>query len=222
MSQRQRVASKRFCSRGSIYDKNHINIVGLNCPFRHSAYHWPAKIQNNHCIIGDSIIKFLKITNQADIISYPGINIERLYWKIRLNKVRLGSYKVIVVHVGTNDIKECAISLIVSRLQKLVDTIRSKNKSAIIGISSILPKPCDSDDINDKIITVNRDIKRLCGPNSVHFIPSYRPYVGKDKQIKLELYAKDLLHLSYKGSVVLRNNLVGNIKSIQGGTCGKQ
>ena len=64
----------------------------------------------------------------------------------------------------------------------------------------ISQQPCDSDDINDKIIKVNRGIKRLCGPNSVHFIPSYRPYVGKDKQIKLGLYAKDLLHLSYESS----------------------
>ena len=57
----------------------------------------------------------------------------------------------------------------------------SVNKSAVIGVSSVLPKPCETTYQNDRIIALNREVKRLCSENKVHFIPSYRPFVDKDR-----------------------------------------
>ena len=82
-------AGKGYCLKSKTYDAKHIKAVGLHCPHRHSEYFWPARITSNHCIIGDSIIKILKIINQADVISYPGITIDRLYWKIKLGNLVL-------------------------------------------------------------------------------------------------------------------------------------
>ena len=90
-------SSKGYCTKSKVYDADHIKAVGYNCAYR------PAKIVHNHCITGDSIVNVLKTTNQANIISYPGITIDKLYWKIKLGKVQLNQYKVIVIHVGTND-----------------------------------------------------------------------------------------------------------------------
>ena len=108
-------SSKGYCTKSKVYDADHIKAVGFNCAYRHSEYHWPAKIVNNHCIIGDSIVKFLKTTNQADIISYPGTTIDKLYWKIKLGKVQLNQYKVIEIHVGTNDVRGNEISVIIKK-----------------------------------------------------------------------------------------------------------
>ena len=209
-------AGAGYCRRSRIYDAKHIETEGLNCPFRHSEYHWPATVANNHCIIGDSIVKFLKTTNQADVISFPGITIDRLYWKIKLGKVNLEQYKIIVIHVGTNDVKGNHLNVIVQKYLRLLEIVRYKNHSAGIGLSSVLPKPCETQVVNEKIILLNRDLKRISVTNNCHFIPSYRPFVGKQRQLNTELFAKDGLHLNFKGSVKLRNNLIGNIKSIQG------
>ena len=210
-------AGKGYCSRSKTYDTNHIKAVGLDCPYRHSEYYWPARITSNHCIIGDSIIKFLKITNQADVISYPGITIDRLYWKIKLGKINLNQYKVIVIHVGTNDVEGNHVNVIIEKYLRLLEIVRYRNNSAVIGVSSILPKPCVTQTENERIVLINRDLKRLSVANNFCFIPSYRPFVSKQKQFNIDLFARDKLHLSFKGSVTLRNNLVGNIKSIQGG-----
>ena len=173
-------------------------------------------MKNNHCIIGDSIVKFLKITNQADVLSFPGVNIDRLFWKIKLGKVNLSHYKVIVLHVETNDLTGSSVEEIVSSYSRLLDLVRSLNKAATVGVSSIIPKPCEPEKENLRIVQLNRELKKVCAKKGAYFIPSYRPFVVKNQQINTELYAKDKLHLNHKGSVKLRNNMVGNIKSLHG------
>jgi lysophospholipase L1-like esterase len=205
-----------LCIRSLIYNKQHIKEAGLNCPYKHTVYHWPAKQRSEHCIIGDSIIKFIKVTNLADVISEPGINIDRLAYKLRLRKWDISSYSVIVVHVGTNDVECNTPSEIIKKFQSLLEIIKQQNKQAKIAVSSILPKPCKPKCTNDKICIVNSDLKRLCTASKSHFIPSYRPFAKKLKQGSLDLFAIDRLHLSFKGAKCLRDNLVGNIKSIQG------
>ena len=209
-------SSKGYCSTSKIYDYKHIKSVGLNCPHRHGEYFWPARVKNNHCIIGDSIVKFLKITNQADVIAYPGITVDKLFWKIKLAQIDCKSYKIIVIHVGTNDLSGNDIKTILLKYKRLIKLVQSVNSSAVIGVSSILPKPCETEEENERIITLNREVKTLCSDHKVHFIPSYRPFVAKAKKINIELFARDKLHLNFKGSVKLRNCLVGNIKSLQG------
>ena len=207
--------AKGYCPKSRIYDRQHIKLVGLNCPHRHREYFWPARVRNNHCIVGDSIVKFLKITNQADVLAFPGITIDRLYWKIKLGHINLKSYKIVVLHVGTNDLYGQEIKTILLKYKRLLKLVTGIRRFSAIGVSSILPKPCVTEEQNNKIIVLNREVKKLCAENKVHFIPSYRPFVGNGN-IKRELYARDKLHLNFKGSAKLRNSLIGNIKSLQG------
>ena len=211
------VYSRQICPVSKIYDAKHLRTVGLNCPYKHKIYHWVAKISSNHCVIGDSIIKFLKVTNQADVISFPGINIDGLYWKIRLSGKRLSQYKIIVLHVGTNDVEAHVEGEILRKYQRLLSAVRKCNGKAIIGISSILPRPKNSVELNNKVITINRELKRLSKSYPrTEFIHSFRPFVLKNKEINTDLYAADKLHLSFKGSIALKKNLIGNIKNLQG------
>ena len=210
------VNRKKVCKYSKIYDAKHIQAVGLHCPYKHKAYYWPARIQSNHFILGDSIIKFLKITNQADVVSYPGITIDRLCWKIKLNKFSVSKYKLIVLHVGTNDVEDLSIEVFINKYKTLLSAVQLSNNRAIVGCSSILPRPCSSKEVNDKIILANQEIKHLCKQSPTYFIPSYGPFVNKAKEINTDLYAIDQLHLGFKGSLALKKNLIGNITAIQG------
>ena len=207
---------KNHLCKNKIYDFHHIQEVGTDCHFKHTEYHWPAKISSDHCIIGDSIVKFIKITNHADVKAFPGITIERLYWKVRLNKVDLKQYKIILVHVGTNDIITNSVKGIINSYCKLIEAVKIKNPKAQIGVSSILPRPCDGSETNQVVEVVNREIKSICCHLGAYFVPSYRPFVKCYKAGSCDLFAKDRLHLNFKGSVTLRKNLVGNIISLQG------
>ena len=207
---------RQYCPVSTSYDAKHLKQVGYNCPYRHTFYHWPAKVKANHCIVGDSIIKLLKVTNQADVVSFPGINIDRLYWKIRLSGLKLSQYKIIVLHVGTNDIASFSPVDFVRKYLRLISAVKKCNESAIVAVSSILPRPRDPDQVNNQIAFINRELKKFGLQLGFSFIPSYRPFILKDKSINLNLFACDKLHLSFRGSVALRNNLIGNIKNLQG------
>ena len=97
----------------------------------------------------------------------------------------------------------------------LLKTIKCKNAKAINGISSILPKPCVSDIENTKINSINRNLKKICGKDKIYFIPSYRPFSKVLESDSLDLFAVDKLHLGHRGSQVLKQNLIGNIISLQ-------
>ena len=205
----------KYCKYSNVYDTKHIKAVGYSCPYKHKEYHWPAKIRSNHCIIGDTIIKFLKVTNQAYVVAYPGINIDRLCWKIKLNKPSISRYSLIVLHVGTNDVVDLGIQTILNKYKILLAAVRQSNSKAIVGFSSIFPRPCSSKETNEKVILVNRELKQFSRQSGVYFIPSYRPFVNRNKEIITDLYAVDKLHLGFKGTQVLKKNLIGNIITIQ-------
>ena len=114
---------KGLCRLSNNYNIKHIRQLGLNCPFKYKTYHWPAKICSNHCTLGDSIVKFLKITNQADVISFPGINVDRLTWKIKLNKISLTYYKIIIIHVGTNDVECRSVDEFINRNYRVLMSV---------------------------------------------------------------------------------------------------
>ena len=76
---------------------------------------------------------------------------------------------------------------LIDKYKSLLKVVRQLNDRAVIGVSSILPRPCDSQEINEKIIAVNKELKLLCKQTLNHFIPSYRPFVKKGKEIKVDL-----------------------------------
>ena len=124
-------------------------------------YKWLTKIRSNFLVLGNSIFKFIKVTNhQTDIISFPGATIDRLFWKIKLGQLPIHRYKIIIFHVGTNDFaNKISVQQILSKLRRLVNLVKYLNSSVIIGISALIPRPCDSESKNSKLIEMNKYIK---------------------------------------------------------------
>ena len=90
--------------------------------------------------------------------------------------------------------------------QKVIEFVRSVNKDAIILVSSILPRPWDHQRRHSVRISYNKILQEFNNPSAkVYFIPSYKPFFGPSASLKTELFNPDGIHLSEKGSVVLRS-----------------
>ena len=67
-----------------------------------------------------------------------------------------------VLHVGTNDLTGSSVKAIVSSYSRLLDLVRSRNKAATVGVSSIRPKLSEPEEVNLQIVQLNRELKKEC------------------------------------------------------------
>ncbi|GBM13264.1 hypothetical protein AVEN_145736-1 [Araneus ventricosus] len=138
-------------------------------------------------IIGDSIIKYLGdliITKlslcDVELKSFPGIKIEGPEKK--LSSFDIGSFDYILVHVGTNNSSEL-LSSIVSKFNRLLDTIRNLNPKIKLLISGLVPRGPNRfsygfvfaaygtflSSLNIKIEVINAELEQLADLQGLYF-----------------------------------------------------
>ena len=209
-----------LCPFGTVYDKEHIEKRGYYCRYKHLEYRWPARFSGRFCIIGDSIVKFVNSCESVDVFAFPGANIDTIYWKLRLGKIPFTNYEIIVLHVGTNDYSSgIATDRILARYRRLISLFHHNNPNILIGISALIPRPCDSIETKDKLTDLNRALHNLCKESDkTRFFKTYRAFVDKKtKETLTDLYvSNDRLHLNFKGVSILKKSLIGNIRTLQG------
>ena len=95
---------RQYCHISPDYDWKHIKLSGYYCTLKHRSYQWPAKINNNDTLISDSICKYSRTLHDTFVQAYPVANIKSIIFKIRIGKVKVNDYKIIILHLGTNDL----------------------------------------------------------------------------------------------------------------------
>ena len=121
----------------------HIKLSGYFCTLKHRSYQWPAKINNNNTLISDSICKYSRTLHDTFVQAYPGANIKSIIFKIRIGKVRINDYKIIILHLGTNDLHSRNPDAILNDMRTLFHLIRRKNPEGTIVLSQIIHRPID-------------------------------------------------------------------------------
>jgi hypothetical protein len=100
--------------------------------------------------------------------------------------------------------------------EAVVGQIRQQSPFTTIGITSIIPRPCDDDYSCEWARRgVNDMISRFCRANGLDYSESWRPLTNDDESPKVELYAGDLLHLKDTGVDKLRLHYEGFLASMQ-------
>jgi len=159
-------------------------------------------------IVGDSILKYVDQVRHSQVISYPGISCSELEQMIIRNKVRnLEGKKVILLHVGTNDLDKHWQET-VYEITHLLVAVTDKYPSANVIWSNILPRPSATDnytkdEVRRNIIKINQRIKRRQRHLKITTCPSHTSF-HKAKYPKRKLFARDYLHLKPKGTLLLR------------------
>ncbi|GBN90485.1 hypothetical protein AVEN_111572-1 [Araneus ventricosus] len=174
-------------------------------------------------IVGDLIIKYLGdliITKlslcDVELKSFPGIKIEGLEKK--LSSFDIGSFDYILVHVGTNNSSEL-LSSIVSKFNRLFDTIRNLNPKIKLLISGLVPRGPNRfsygfvsaaygtflSSWNIKIEAINAELEQLKDLQGFYFFrrnpTNWKGCLGRDG-----------LHLNFKGNSELADDFVKQLE----------
>ena len=95
--------------------------------------------------------------------------------------------------------------------QQILDLIKSINPQAKILISAIIPRKWEHDHRHLVRISDNNILKKLADGKHIFFVQTYSPFFDKNKNLKMDLFSYDGLHLSKSGSSVLHTFLCDKI-----------
>ena len=125
--------------------------------------------------------------------------------------------KAVIIHVGTNGIHYLDPGQMVSNIYNLIFKIREASEDIDVLFSPILPRLCDSSDVNQKVKDVNVAIENACKAKTFSFLHTFRPFIDKQGHCHRHMFAaRDHgLHLNLEGSRVLSNFYLQVVKRIR-------
>lgn len=124
-------------------------------------------------IMGDSIIskvegwRISSKSNRVSVKSFAGAKVEDMMHHVRPTL----NYKPdnIVLHVGTNNLKQNSPSEITEKILQLCQLIRMESPNTNLAISELMPRK-DSTELDKARQSVNTSLKELCSQNKWGFI----------------------------------------------------
>lgn len=129
--------------------------------------------------IGDCILESLQFTEfwNSHFVPMHCLNFsirndrtQNVLWRLQNGELDNVRPKVIVLHVGTNNISDSAEE-VAEGLLEIVKTIRSKLSEVYIVIPTLLPRGHQPNTLRDKNAAVNRLLKERCvGMNKVQIV----------------------------------------------------
>ncbi len=139
----------------------------------------------------------------ADNFGMSADRTEHVLWRLDHGEVDPISPKVVVLMIGTNNLKSGPVRMSPAQtaagVKAVVDKLRSKLPETHILLLGILPRQPQYDWMPAARRDTNRRIARLDDGKWVHFLDFSDRYVNEDGSLKAELYRGDLLHLSSEG-----------------------
>lgn len=153
-------------------------------------------------LVGDSIIKQIqgwklgkKVGHRVVVKSFSGATTSDMkhYLKPTLEK----NPQQILLHVGTNDLRDQNPNVVVDNVVELARKIESETNARII-LSELVAR---SDNVsNDSVKTVNRKLKKFCNQNNWKLV--------QHQNITINDLNQSGLHLNNRGNNILFNNFV--------------
>ena len=97
--------------------------------------------------------------------------------------------------------------------QSLIDLVKSHTEAKIL-ISAVIPRLWDQDRRHIVRKIYNEILRKMANVNNVnvYFSATYRPFFDKNRNLRADLYNKDGLHLSDKGTTVFTTYLCDRIR----------
>ena len=165
-------------------------------------------------VISDSICKYLSLIEHTKVDLVRGLTLEGALKKVETEtyKLELAKYRLIVIHVGTNNIYDLTIDEYLELYDKIIEKVFQANPSARIALSAVLPRPIDTrcKPISDKRLIINFSLKlRARGDPNLFFLETDKKIMNKTTLAPINVFfcmAKgDKIHLNRKGNSVLQS-----------------
>lgn len=157
--------------------------------------------QDEILILGDSMIQNVQSINNTFVRSYRGDTLEDITNHLRHDKIpAIYDKRIVLLHVGTNDLYSLEIAEMVDDFKALLDQIKLKNSEAKLLVSAILPRPKDFWTTQEKIVDYNRRLiaKQVCW--NFTFVHTYSIFQRNRLPIR-QMYYEDNIHPSDMGAL---------------------
>lgn len=125
-------------------------------------------------LVGDSIVQGVRNVNHLKVISFRGDNIVSLKHRFLFSEVDTQGKEIIILHVGTNDLKKLTPETFLDEYKKLLLETRLECMNATIAISLMISRLQDYDKTIGKIKQINNMLSALKDEWNVEILPSYR------------------------------------------------
>lgn len=148
--------------------------------------------------VGDSITKRFNIhefSQKIGIIN-RGIFSDTTHGLLNRLETNVNNLKIskLFVMIGYNDLKFRTNVEIIQNIKKIL----LKSKADKIFFQSLLPVKSDIKDINDRIIYINDQIKKMATSGGYIYVDLHSHFISNDNEIKSEL-TRDGIHPNYFG-----------------------
>ena len=124
--------------------------------------------------------------------------IENTLWRLRHGELDGAAAKVVVIHLGTNNVGKNSVEDIVTGLRAIVAEVRQRQPQAQILLMGILPRGPKPDATRTKQAEINTQLATWHGRDNVTFLDITAKYLQPDGSIPRELMS-DYLHPTDKG-----------------------
>ena len=171
--------------------------------------------------MADSMLRGIKIGRKedTDLIARGGAKVRDITAAVyydsstgRRSRIQVGGYKVVMIHVGTNDLADGRSRAEISMdVKELIDVVRSQNHDAVIVVSGILYRPVDDNSSYGKVNATNLDIAKVCLRfHGVLFLRTHA-LVKCGSMLLTQLYDEGGLHLNRRGLDRVGNYFRGHL-----------
>ena len=187
-----------LCPISTTYDEAHAYRFGNNCDYKHNFYHWQGLVDNRVGLIGDSLVKYIRGVRHLEIQSVPGLNLGRALEMMTTGELRIVNFEVLVLMIGTNDLGSCYMT-ICRKMNEILRFLQYVIPATKLAVGLILPRPGDTGIHDDEHRRrVNSELRFLCKDRGVVFLNTY---IGVTSYgiFDTTLYARDMLHLNWRG-----------------------
>lgn len=150
-------------------------------------------------LIGDSITAgVVNKLVQVEVKCIPGADFRRIENTLFEPSFDLQHYDLTVIHAGTNEVRRNSVQTIVGNFKKIANRFRSQHPNGWLGFSCIIPRPCDAEFINKKVIDINQEIINWVNQNKCLYFRTFTVFRKGGKPDR-DMFKPDMLHPSLTG-----------------------
>jgi lysophospholipase L1-like esterase len=149
------------------------------------------------------------------VYAVPGANIDTFINMINTRKLDVSTYRIILIHLGTNDAYLATPYRVARNMSVLVDVIMQWNPWVRVAISGIMVRYEHKAWEEDLRRSTNDEIGYMCGSRAIIQMKTWDCVLDRGVPIRGD-YAFEGIHLSRRGADKIKHYMEGTIIQLKG------
>ena len=154
-------------------------------------------------------------TRNAANLGFGYDYLENTLWRMQHGELAGAKARVVVIHIGTNNIGKNTPEEIATGVRAICDTVHMEQPKAKILLMAILPRGAKPDATRAKLDKVNQLLAKLGEEKDITFLDSGAKFLQADGSLPRELMG-DFLHPTAKGYEIWAEAMEPTLKRLLG------